>query len=87
MEHGRVEIRYSPDLPEDQQLALKGVFDEDPGGMLMFPDPDLPYAVAVSAWTNYGRLQEVRPAGARRRSATSATPSAATAPRTSPISG
>lgn len=52
MEHGRVEIRYSPDLPEDQQLALKGVFDEDPGGMIMFPDPDLPGAVGFSAWTN-----------------------------------
>ena len=41
MEHGRVEIRYAPDLPEDQQLALKGVFDESPGGMIMVPDPDL----------------------------------------------
>jgi hypothetical protein len=53
MEHGRVQIRYSRDLPEDQQLALKGVFDESPGGITMFPDPDLPYAVAVSAWQNY----------------------------------
>jgi hypothetical protein len=52
MEHGRVEIRYSPDLPSEQQLALKGVFDEDPGGMIMFPDADLPYDVAFSAWTN-----------------------------------
>ena len=53
MEHGRVEIRYSSDLPDDQQLALKGVFDEDPAGIVMVPDPDLPYAVAVSAWNNY----------------------------------
>jgi hypothetical protein len=53
MEHGRIEIRYSPDLPGDQQLALKGVFDDNPDGMVMFPDDDLPYAVAVSAWTNY----------------------------------
>ena len=53
MEHGRVEIRYSPDLPEEQQLALKGVFDENPDGILLFPDDDLPYAVAVTAWTNY----------------------------------
>ena len=52
MEHGRVEIRYDPKLTEDQQLALKGVFDEDPAGIIMVPDPDLPYAVAVSAWTN-----------------------------------
>jgi hypothetical protein len=52
MEHGRIEIHYKPSLPEDQQLALKGVFDADPDGMLLYPDPDMPYAVAVTAWTN-----------------------------------
>jgi Protein of unknown function (DUF3105) len=52
MEHGRIEIHYNPNLPEDQQLALKGVFDEDPDGMLLFPDPNMPYAVAATTWTN-----------------------------------
>jgi hypothetical protein len=52
LEHGRIEIQYSPDLPEDQQLELKGVFDESPQGVLMFPNPDMPYEVAVTAWTN-----------------------------------
>ncbi len=52
MEHGRVEVHYKPSLPEDQQLALKGVFDADPNGILLYPDPDMPYAVAVTAWTN-----------------------------------
>ena len=52
MEHGRIEIHYKPSLPEAQQLALKGVFDEDPNGMLLYPDPDMPYDVAVTAWTN-----------------------------------
>ena len=51
LEHGRVEIQYSPDLSEEQQLMLKGVFDESPAGMLMFPNPDMPYDVAVTAWT------------------------------------
>jgi hypothetical protein len=51
LEHGRIEIQYSPDLPEEDQLALKGVFDEDPFGMLMFPNPDMPYEVAATAWT------------------------------------
>ncbi len=61
MEHGRLEIRYAPDLPEDQQLAIKGVFDERPGGMLMFPDDDLPYAVAVSGWRRYVGCKEYSP--------------------------
>jgi Protein of unknown function (DUF3105) len=52
MEHGRIEIHYKPSLPEEQQLALKGVFDDDPDGMLLFPDPAMPYDVAVTAWQN-----------------------------------
>ena len=52
MEHGRVEYQYSPDLPEDQQLAIKGVFDEDPDGIVMFPNATMPYAVAATAWAN-----------------------------------
>jgi 8-oxo-dGTP pyrophosphatase MutT (NUDIX family) len=51
LEHGRIEIQYSPDLPEEDQLALKGVFDEAPDGMLMFPNEEMPYEVAVTAWT------------------------------------
>ena len=58
LEHGRVAIQYSPSLPEDQQLALKGVFDADPDGTLLFPNPDMPYDVAVTAWTNLMGCEE-----------------------------
>jgi hypothetical protein len=51
LEHGRIEIQYSPDLSEEEQLAVKGLFDEDPEGMLLFPNPDMPYEVAATAWT------------------------------------
>jgi hypothetical protein len=51
MEHGRVEIQYSPDLPEADQLALKGVFDQRPDGVLLFPNSKMPYEVATTAWT------------------------------------
>jgi len=51
LEHGRIEIQYAPDLPVTDQLALKGVFDESPSGMLMFPNPSMPYEVAATAWT------------------------------------
>jgi hypothetical protein len=51
LEHGRIAIQYSPDLPEEAQLALKGLFDEDFDGMLLFPNPDMPYEVAATAWT------------------------------------
>ena len=51
LEHGRIEIQYSPDLPEGDQLALKGVFDQQPDGVLFFPNTEMQDAVAVAAWT------------------------------------
>ena len=52
LEHGRIVIQYSPDLSEAEQLELKGLFDEDFDGMLMFPNPEMPYEVAATAWTH-----------------------------------
>ena len=52
LEHQRVAIQYSPDLPEEEQLALKGIFDDDPGGVIFFPNSEMPYEVAVAGWTN-----------------------------------
>lgn len=54
MEHGRVIIHYSPDLSEEDQLAIKGVFEESPAGVIMFPNPDLDGEVAVTSWTQLG---------------------------------
>jgi hypothetical protein len=50
MEHGRIQIQYQPSLPEDQQLALKGVLDDNPGGMMMFPNPEMKDPIAFTAW-------------------------------------
>lgn len=52
MEHGRLEIQYSPDLPEAAQLELKGLYDTMYGGSLLFPNDEMPYEVAATTWTN-----------------------------------
>ena len=52
MEHSRVEFEYAPSLPDKDQLAIKGVFDESPSGVLMFPNKQLPDQVAAAAWRN-----------------------------------
>jgi len=52
LEHGRVEVHYSPDLSEAEQLELKGVFDESPEAMLLFPNTEMKPVVAAAAWTN-----------------------------------
>jgi uncharacterized protein DUF3105 len=52
LEHGRMEIQYSPDLSEDEQLELKGLYDTMYGGTLLFPNDNMNYAVAATTWTN-----------------------------------
>lgn len=52
LEHGRIAIQYSPDLSEEDQLALRGLYDTLYAGALLFPNPDMPYAVAVTSWRN-----------------------------------
>jgi hypothetical protein len=52
LEHGRLAVQYSPGLPEEAQLELRGLYDTIYGGALLFPNPDMPYDVAVTAWGN-----------------------------------
>ncbi|HWB69561.1 MAG TPA: DUF3105 domain-containing protein [Solirubrobacterales bacterium] len=52
LEHGRLEIQYSPKLSEADQLELKGLYDTMYGGTLLFPNDNMPYAVAATTWTN-----------------------------------
>lgn len=50
LEHGRLEIQYSPELPEKDQLALKGLYDTMYGATLLFPNDKMPYEVAATTW-------------------------------------
>lgn len=52
LEHGRLEVMYSPDLPEAGQLELKGLYDTMYGATLLFPNDRMPYEVAATTWTN-----------------------------------
>jgi hypothetical protein len=52
LEHGRMEIQYSPDLSEEGQLALKGLYETMYGGTLLFPNENMDYEVAATTWTN-----------------------------------
>ena len=47
-----MEFEYSPDLPAADQLAIKGVFDQSPSGVLMFPNNQLTDEVAAASWRN-----------------------------------
>lgn len=52
LEHGRMEIQYSPKLPEKDQLALRGLYNTLYGATLLFPNSQMPYEVAATTWTN-----------------------------------
>jgi Protein of unknown function (DUF3105) len=60
LEHGRMEIQYSPELPEEDQLALKGLYDTMYGGTLLFPNENMNYEVAATTWTNLMGCQEYK---------------------------
>lgn len=52
MEHGRMEIQYSPSLSGSAQLELIGLYDTMYGGTLLFPNDNMPYEVAATTWRN-----------------------------------
>lgn len=52
LEHGRMAIEYSPELPEKAQLELKGLYDTMYGATLLFPNDKIPYDVSAATWTN-----------------------------------
>jgi hypothetical protein len=52
LEHGRIELQYRPDASPAAHAGLKAVFEEDTDRMLLFPNPDMPYEVAATAWTH-----------------------------------
>ncbi len=52
LEHGRMAIQYAPDLSEQTQRELKGLYDTMYGATLLFPNTDMLYAVAATTWTN-----------------------------------
>ena len=66
IEHGRVAIQYSPDLDERDQRALRAMYEFDPEGTLLFPNPDMPYDARGHSVEELDRLRSLQPGGAAR---------------------
>jgi hypothetical protein len=49
-EHGRVIIWVKPSLPVDQREQIRALFEEDGFQLLVVRRPNMPYAVAATAW-------------------------------------
>lgn len=60
LEHGRMAIQYSPDLSEQGQLELKGLYDTMYGAALLFPNDEMVYEVAATTWTNLLACREYK---------------------------
>lgn len=50
LEHGRIEFQYDPSLPQRDRDRLGGLFNEDPYHVALFPNREMPYQVAATAW-------------------------------------
>lgn len=61
LEHGRINIQFSPDLPQEQIDQLKGLFDEDPYHMLLYPNDEMPFQVAATTWDHALHCEEFNP--------------------------
>ena len=53
LDHGRVAIHYAPDLSQKIRAEVKGLYDTMYGGVLLFPDGEMQWAVAATAWDNF----------------------------------
>jgi hypothetical protein len=51
LEHGRIVIQFRPSVSEKVRGQLKSLFDEDPYHVILTPNPNMPYEVAATAWT------------------------------------
>lgn len=52
LEHGRLAIQYSLTLPERAQRELIDLYGTIYGGVILFPNGQMPYEVAATSWTN-----------------------------------
>lgn len=52
LNHGRMTIQYAPDLAEEFQLELKGLYDTMYGATLFFPNDEMDFAVAATTRGN-----------------------------------
>jgi hypothetical protein len=52
LEHGRLAIQYSLTLPERAQKELIDLYGTIYGGVILFPNGQMPYEVAATSWTN-----------------------------------
>ncbi len=50
-EHGRIVVQFRPSVSEETKGQLKSLFEEDPYHLLLIPNPEMPYEVAATAWT------------------------------------
>src|SRR3954451_12325198 len=62
LEHGRVEIQYSPTIDPRFVAQLGGLYNEEPSYTLLFPNAKMPYKVAVTAWGHLAGCKRASPA-------------------------
>jgi Protein of unknown function (DUF3105) len=59
LEHGRIEIQYSPSLDRRVIAQLGGLYNDDPYHMVIFPNRTMDYEIAVTAWGHLLGCKEV----------------------------
>ena len=62
LEHGRIEMEYSPSISPKRLAQLGGFFNEEPSYMVLFPNTSMPYQFAIVAWGHLAGCKKMRAA-------------------------
>ena len=62
LEHGRIEIQYNPAIAPARIAQLGGLYNSDKSYTVLFPNSQMPYKVAVTAWGHLAGCKRVNDA-------------------------
>jgi len=62
LEHGRIEIQYNPAIAPSRIAQLGGLYNSDKSYTVLFPNSQMPYKVAVTAWGHLAGCKRVNDA-------------------------
>ncbi len=62
LEHGRIEMQYAPSIDPKRLAQLGGLYNADKSYMVLFPNAQMPYEFAVTAWGHLAGCKKINDA-------------------------
>jgi hypothetical protein len=59
LEHGRIEMQYAPSIDPKRLAQLGGLYNPDKSYTLLFPNAQMPYELAITAWGHLAGCKKI----------------------------